>query len=79
MTGKRAAAAALARSCGSVFPVAATAVTAAMTDRAYEANIAVVCLLSCGSPCGGRFFVLFGPALRVPVRDLYGFLFGTDE
>jgi hypothetical protein len=32
-----------------------------------------------GSPCDGRFFVLFGPMLRVPVRDLYGFLFGPDE
>lgn len=78
-TGSRAAAAALARSCGSVFPVAMTAATAAMTDRAYEANIALVCLLMGGSPCGGQFFVLFGPALHVPVRDLDDFLFDPDE
>jgi len=77
MTGSRAAAAALARSCGLMFPVATTAATAAMTDRAYEANIALVCVLMGDSPCDDLFFVLFGPALRVPVRDLYGFLFGT--
>ena len=74
MTGSRAATAALARSCGSVFPVDATAATAAITERAYEASIALVCLLMGGCPCAGRFFVLFGPALGVPVRDLDGFL-----
>ena len=79
MTGSKAAAAALARSCGSVLPVAATAAIAAMTDRAYEASIALVCLLMDDSPCGGRFFVLFGPTLRVPVRDLDGFLWCVYE